>query len=245
MLRKIVTSAERRNIDIIVCKSAADYLDYLFQNERRNLPQAILVHQAWRRAGENVKADRLALDVIIGPLNRQGLYQTLLAEWLPDICQSDDLQIRAEALGQTGKQHLHLGNYQLAHPYFEQSLKIRQEIGDKSGEGNSLNNISQIFQARGDYDTALTYLQQSLKIRQEIGDMAGLCATLFNMGHIHAQNEAMDQAVGAWVTVYRLAQPRGLAQALAALAKLAPRLGLPPGLDGWEALARRMGQEGN
>jgi hypothetical protein len=36
---------------------------------------------------------------------------------------------------------------------------FKQEIGDKSGEGTTLNNISQIYDARGDYDTALSYLQ--------------------------------------------------------------------------------------
>ena len=170
------------------------------------------------------------------------MYQTLLENWLPDICQSPDRHVQAEALGQTGKQHHHLGNFRVALPYFQQSLQISQEIGDKSGEGTTLNNISQIFQARGDYDTALRYLQQSLQIRQEIGDVAGLCATLFNMGHIHAQNNEINEAVSAWVTVYQLAKPRQLAQALQALADLAPQLGLPPGLDGWEMLSQRRGQ---
>ena len=72
--------------------------------------------------------------------------------------------------------------------------------------------------------------------------MAGLCATLFNMGHIHAQNNEINEAVSAWVTVYQLAKPRQLAQALQALADLAPQLGLPPGLDGWEMLSQRRGQ---
>jgi tetratricopeptide (TPR) repeat protein len=113
------------------------------------------------------------------------------------------------------------------------------QIGDKSGEGTTLNNISQIYAARGDYDTALTYLHQSLAIRQEIGDVAGLCATLFNMGHIHWQNEAQAEAVRAWVTVYQLASHMHLAQALQALEGLAGQLGLPGGLQGWAALLQQ------
>ena len=70
--------------------------------------------------------------------------------------------------------------------------------------------------------------------------MAGLCATLFNMGHIFLQNKQQREAVQAWVTVYRLAQPMGLAQALQALEGLAGQLGLPGGLQGWEELSRRM-----
>ncbi|MEM9001496.1 MAG: tetratricopeptide repeat protein, partial [Bacteroidota bacterium] len=75
-----------------------------------------------------------------------------------------------------------------------QSLAITQDIGDKSGEGTTLNNIYQIYKARGDYDTALKYLQQSIVIQQEIGNVAGLCVTLFNMGHIHIQNEEFQEA---------------------------------------------------
>jgi archaellum biogenesis ATPase FlaH len=121
-------------------QTAARYQEYLYRNERRTLAQALLVHQALRAAGEIKKADRFALDRIVGPLNRQGLYETLLSEWLPAICSSEDRQIKGEALGQTGKQHLHLGDYETALSYLERSLQIRQEIGDKSGEGTTLNN---------------------------------------------------------------------------------------------------------
>jgi hypothetical protein len=87
--------------------------------------------------------------------------------------------------------------------------------------------------------TALAYLKQSLAIWQQIGDKAGLCVTLFNMGHIHAQNNQMQDAAGAWVTAYLIAKPMRLAQVLQALAQLAPQLGLPEGLAGWERLARQ------
>jgi tetratricopeptide (TPR) repeat protein len=124
----------------------------------------------------------------------------------------------------------------------KRSLAIQQEIGDKSGEGTTLNNISALYHARGDYDTALDYLKRSLAIRQEIGDNAGLCATLFNMGHIYLQNEEVSNAVSSWVTVYRMAKPMNLAQALQALENLASQLGLPGGLDGWEQLSQQMGE---
>ncbi|MEM7132646.1 MAG: tetratricopeptide repeat protein [Chloroflexota bacterium] len=215
---------------------------YLYRNQRPTLPQALVVHQALARAEQVEERDRFALARIVGWLNRAGLYQTLLTEWLPPICQSTDPQTKAEALGQTGKQYLHIGGYDIALKYLEQSLKISQDIGDKSGEGTTLNNISQIYDARGDYETALKYLEQSLKIRQDIGDVAGLCATLFNMGHIHWQNEEPQQALSAWITVYRLASQINLAQALKALAGLADSLGLEGGLAGWARLAEQAGQ---
>jgi tetratricopeptide (TPR) repeat protein len=260
--------------------AAADYSLYLWKQERRTLIQAIATHRALRRAGRDAEARRLALDYVVGPLTRAGFYATLLRDWLPRICESEDPDTRGAALGQTGKLLFHVGDYDTALRYLQQSLAIRQQIGDKAGEGTTLNNISQIydaqgdydtalrylqqslaifqqigdkagegatlnnisqiFKAQGDYDTALRYLQQSLAICQQIGDKAGLCATLFNMGHIHLQNEQLQEAVSAWVTVYLIAAPMNLAQVLRALAALAPQLGLPEGLAGWEMLAQRM-----
>ena len=63
------------------------------------------------------------------------------------------------------------------------------------------------------------------------------------MGHIHAQNEEMNEAVSAWLTAYQLAKKMNLAQALDALANLAPRLGLPAGLEGWESLSQQMQEQ--
>ncbi len=112
--------------------------------------------------------------------------------------------------------------------------------GDKAGEGETLNNISALYHAQGDYETALAYLKQSLDICRQIVNKAGLCATLFNIGHMHAQKGEFQQALSAWVTVYVMAKQMNLAQALQALANLAPQLGLPEGLAGWEMLVQRM-----
>jgi len=110
-----------------------------------------------------------------------------------------------------------------------------QEIGDKAGEGITLNNISQIYDAQGDYTTALEYLTKSLAIREEIGDKAGMCVTLFNMGHIALQDEEREKAKSYWKQTYTIAKAINNAQALEALAGLAEQLGLG-GVDGWANL---------
>ncbi len=69
-------------------------------------------------------------------------------------------------------------------PLLQLSLVIYQEIGDKSGEGTTLNNISQIYDARGDYASALVYLEKSLEIQQAIGNKSGEGATLNNISLI-------------------------------------------------------------
>ena len=126
----------------------------------------------------------------------------------------------------------------MALKYMEDSLKIRQEIEDKSGEGTTLNNISEIYFTRGENNTALKYLEDSLKISQEIGDMRGICATLYNLGFIYIVNKKHAMAFSNWVTAYKIAVKNGEAQALQNLKNLAIKLG-GKGLEFWEELAKK------
>jgi tetratricopeptide (TPR) repeat protein len=92
---------------------------------------------------------------------------------------------RARLLNEAGRVHKALGSLEDALDLYQQSLAISKEIGDRAGEGVTLNNISQIYDARGDYGTALKYLEQSLVICQEIGDRKVEGATLNNISGIH------------------------------------------------------------
>ena len=53
--------------------------------------------------------------------------------------------------------------------YFERSLKICEELGDKLGMGYSLNNIGVVHYDKGDYKKAEEHLEKSLSIQKEIG----------------------------------------------------------------------------
>ena len=104
----------------VLLEAAADYQLYLFNNERPTVEQAVTVHRALKAAGRQAQADRFALDYIVGWYTMAGLYMTLLKEWLPDICRSEDDKTRAEGLNQTGKQYLHTGDYDQALSYLKQ-----------------------------------------------------------------------------------------------------------------------------
>ena len=257
--------------------AAADYQQWLYDYERPTLAQAITLHRALTRAGRQAAADRLALGDVLRPLHRAGLYRVLLDDWLPALRRSADDRTRSAGLDWTAGCLKALGQYSAALPYYEeslgidraigdragegatlnnmataahaqgdyptaleflrQSLDIRRAIGDRAGEGTTLNNMATAALAQGDTPTALEFLRQSLDIRRAIGDAAGLCATLFNMGHIHAQNDEVNEAFGAWVVAYQIAARIGYAQVLRALERLAGQVGLPGGLAGWAALA--------
>jgi tetratricopeptide (TPR) repeat protein len=134
-------------------------------------------------------------------------------------------ELKANIFGQLGVIAFDLGRLTKALEYLEKSLEIRVEIGDKSGEGTTLNNISQIYKARGDLTKALEYLEKSLKIVVEIGDKSGECSSRFNIGHIHLANDEVKKAHAEWITVYEIAKEIEYAQALGALDGLAKGFG--------------------
>ncbi|MFZ1232406.1 MAG: tetratricopeptide repeat protein [Thiofilum sp.] len=177
-------------------KTAALYLHDDLLEARPRLDLALRVHEVLLASGEVEKAQALLLKRITGVLNRAGLYRTLIKDYLePSLALSHPPKILAQTQNQIGIQYLHTGNFSTALRYLQQSLAIRQEIGDKSGEGTTLNNISQIYDARGDYDTALRYLQQALAITQEIGDKSGEGKTLNNISQIYAARGDYDTAL--------------------------------------------------
>lgn len=128
---------------------------------------------------------------------------------------------------------------------FKQTLAIRREIGDQAGEGASLNNIAKVFQARGNFDTALDCLKHAAAVQTEADDKAGLCQTLFDIGHIHLQNEEVEEAMGTWINAYSIAKSIRLTHVLGSLKELAEQLGYSGGLATWENLAQPFGNSDN
>lgn len=78
-------------------------------------------------------------------------------------------------------------------------------VDNKEDEAATLNNISQIFKARGEYGRALD-LEGSLAIQREIGDRAGLIPTLHNMAKIALQTKDSQRAVSYWSEALQLAR---------------------------------------
>ncbi|MCC5915940.1 MAG: tetratricopeptide repeat protein [Cryomorphaceae bacterium] len=75
------------------------------------------------------------------------------------------------------------GNYPRALKYFQKSLTIWEEIGDKNGIASSLNTIGIIYKDQGNYPRALEYYQKSMVIFEELGDKNGITQNLINIGN--------------------------------------------------------------
>jgi len=126
------------------------------------------------------------------------LYTELLEDAVQILTEPDE---QAKLWHQIAKSHFMTGRLDAALRSLGNSLKICKEIGNRSGEGTTLSNISQIYDARGDYETALEYLGESLQIRKEIGDRSGMIPVLYNVASIELKKEnvksAFDRAIGS------------------------------------------------
>jgi len=203
---------------------AADYNLYLFNHEQQTLSRAIAAHHALRRAERHFQADRLALDYIIGPLTMAGSYTTVLKEWLPPICNSEDLSTRGRALIHTGILLKNTGNYKDALSKLKQGLDIMKQTGNKQGQSVTLNNMAQIFHAQGDYDDAIFHLKQSLPVQQEFSDKLGESATLNTLAAIYqAQgnyNDALENLKEALTIQQEAKDMRGEGAILSNIAQI-------------------------
>ncbi len=174
---------------------AARYQLWVHDNLLYTLDQALIAHEALRQSGLDDEAARLALDRIVPYFTRIGLYHTLLKDWLPALRESRNPKLRAAALNQSGNTCVHVGQYDEAKPFLEESSAIFWAIGHRAGEGTTLNNLSGICEARGDYDTALKYLEESLAIHRAIGNRAEEGQCLNNLSQIYDARGDYDTAL--------------------------------------------------
>ncbi|MES2566446.1 MAG: tetratricopeptide repeat protein [Bacteroidota bacterium] len=90
----------------------------------------------------------------------------------------------ASTLNNVGFIYDNEGDMTKALDYYNQSLRIRLAINDKTGLSRSYINIGTVYQFKGDIPKALEYLQKALKIQAEVKDKHGMAYSLINIGLI-------------------------------------------------------------
>ncbi len=96
--------------------------------------------------------------------------------------------------------------------YYDKSLKIREEIGDKKGIANVYNNIGVIYENDGDLGKALDYYLKGLTIREIINDKEGITLSYNSLGAVYLKQQNYGQAENYGLKALKLAQELGYPQ---------------------------------
>ncbi|QFS48567.1 tetratricopeptide repeat protein [Nostoc sphaeroides] len=126
-------------------------------------------------------------------IDKVELYGQLVSKWV-EIGDRDNWNYRA-SLTLLGNAYNSLGQYQQAIEFYQQSLEISREIGDRNGEGSSLGNLGIAYNSLGEYQRAIEFHQQSLEIFREIGDRNGEGSSFNNLGNAYKSLGEYQRAI--------------------------------------------------
>jgi tetratricopeptide (TPR) repeat protein len=95
---------------------------------------------------------------------------------------------RAKVFYGTGRLSALQGDYASARAFFEESLSIYREAGDRLGAANVLNDLANVVGLQGDYAQKGALLEESLAVFRELGDEQGIATTLFLRGNVASRS---------------------------------------------------------
>jgi tetratricopeptide (TPR) repeat protein len=132
------------------------------------------------------------------------------------------------------------GHWRLGVTLYTLQLSARREVGDRAGEGATLNNLGALAHDLGWPEKAACYYEQALAIRHEVGDRRGEAITLSNLGILARAQGRMEDAARhyeqALAITREVGDRRGEGATLSNLGALAADLGR------WEDAARHYEQ---
>ncbi|MGX9727721.1 MAG: tetratricopeptide repeat protein [Candidatus Electronema sp. VV] len=129
------------------------------------------------------------IGAIYNYIDRQGYWTEQLTAVNMFLCLAEknrNLHDKGWCLNSLGYAYDKRRKYATALNYYEQSLVIRQDIGDKQGIGATKINIAGIYRRQGNYPMALQYCEQSLAMMREFGDKELEGTALNNISQIYA-----------------------------------------------------------
>jgi len=115
----------------------------------------------------------------------------------------------ATVLLSLGNIRYQLGEYNEAHRLYQESLRISQEMGDKSGVSRSLHLLGWLAQITGDLDEARRLNLVSLKISQELGDKKGVSRSLHQLGMLAQHMGDLEEAKQLYQESLKISQELG------------------------------------
>ncbi|MEB3312000.1 MAG: tetratricopeptide repeat protein [Snowella sp.] len=90
------------------------------------------------------------------------------------------------------------GEKETAIALYQQSLELKEKIGDVQGKAATLHCLAMIYANQGEIDQAIALYQQSLELKEKIGNVQGKAATLHQLAILYANQGEIDQAIALY-----------------------------------------------
>jgi signal transduction histidine kinase len=111
---------------------------------------------------------------------------------------------QAISLRGTGLTYYKSGNYSLALEFDNKSLKIGEELNNKSLIAKSLHNIADVYFMLGNFSKALEWEFKSLKIKEQLNDKNSLASSKNGLGNIYGSLKNYEKALEYYFSVIDL-----------------------------------------
>jgi tetratricopeptide (TPR) repeat protein len=97
------------------------------------------------------------------------------------------------------------GEIEAAIALYQQSLDIKEQIGDVQGQAATLHQLGILKANQGEIDEAIALYQHSLDINELIGNVEGQAATLHQLGALKANQGKIEEAIALYQQSYKIA----------------------------------------
>ena len=138
---------------------------------------------------------------------------------------------RAKLLTRTAGFAVHIGEFDRARVYLEESLAVCREIGDLKGVARALGGLGVVAMSQSRFDDAWTVSEQSLAAYQQLGERRGVAMSLHNLATVEWCAGRGDHGRARFETALgmlrELGDPVTEALCLAALTSALVRVGEP------------------
>lgn len=146
---------------------------------------------------------------VLGQANfTRGFYNDALEAWEQALVLYTKLKYRNERgliLVNIGIIYKSWGEYEKALEYYQENLKLQEEIGNTFGIAIALNNIANIHFYMGmDMDKALQNYQKSLELFKQVENMQYIADTYNNIGLVYREKKDMGEALNNYNRALRI-----------------------------------------
>jgi tetratricopeptide (TPR) repeat protein len=151
---------------------------------------------------------------------------------------------RASLLNAGGVALLCRGETRAAAERFEESLALREQLGDRQAIARTLNNLGAAYVEAGQFGRAVPYFEDALRRTAEVGDVRGGAETAAHLGSARLSLGEHDRALELFERSLSLAErvgdPDGVLAALQRLARFEIELGYLDDAEGRILRAERV-----